>query len=64
LSDKEFKPDRAVRLNDSMSFAALRNEKEFKPNYRWFDRWKSRYKISFQAMNGESAKVNMSTVKE
>ena len=42
-------------------FAALLGE-ELKPTNGWLDRWKTRYNISFQQLNGESAKVDETTV--
>ena len=40
-------------MSKAEDFATLHNQ-EFKASNGWFDRWKSRYNITFQKMNGES----------
>ena len=50
-----------ILYSKAEQFAALLGE-EFKPTNGWLDRWKTRYNISFQQLNGESAKVDETTV--
>ena len=45
-------------MRKAEDFSCLHNLVGFKPSAGWFDRWKKRYNVSFQVMNGESEKVD------
>jgi len=53
-----------ILLAKAADFAVLHNEPDFKSSTGWLYRWLQRNNISLQNMNGESAKVDNSTVND